>query len=244
MVSSEASRARVRPAASHLALLAGLAILLVGCGGGGGGSSTSSANPTEMLAAAKHTVDSTPSLHFDLSSENATGGTVYLKSGNGDAARPSDFGGTFDVYYNIGTITLKVVSTAGTFYVQLPFTGTWDKTDPSKYGFSDPGKLLDPNAGLSSLLSHYKTASYAGRDRYHGELLDEIKVTLPGDLVGALLTSADTSQDVAGQVGISVDNGQVRRFVLTGPFFVKGTNSTYTVILTDYGAKVTITPPA
>jgi hypothetical protein len=232
------------PPARGLAMLVCGLTILAGCGGGGSGSSTSSASASAMLATAKQTVDAASSLHFDLSSENATGGTVYLKSGNGDAARPSDFGGTFDVYFNIGTITIKVVSTAGVFYVQLPFTGSWDKTDPSKYGFADPGKLLDPNTGLSSLLSHYKTATYAGRDRYHGELLDEIKVTLPGALVGALLTSADTSQDVAGEVGISVDSGQVRRFVLTGPFFVKGTDSTYTVVLTDYGAKVTITPPA
>jgi hypothetical protein len=234
--------ADARSRASRLALLVAGLTVLAACGSGG--SSSTSVDAAAMLAAAKHTVDTASSLHFSLSSQNASGGSVYLKGGDGDAARPDKFSGTFDVYFNIGTITISVVSTSGAFYVQLPFTGSWDKTDPGKYGLADPGKLLNPDTGLSSLFSRYKTATYAGRDRYKGELLDEIKVTLPGDLVGALLTSADTSVPVDGEVGISVDNGQVRRVVLTGPFFVKGTNSTYTLILTNYNASVTITPPA
>ena len=206
------------------------------------GSSGPPPDPRAELTTAKAKVDAASALHFALSSENAGGSDVYVNGGDGDAARPDGFSGNFDVYYKVGIVKVGVASSGGTFYVKLPFGGGFSKADPSQYGFSDPGGLLNPTTGLSSLLVKAKTATADGQDRFNGEQLDEVKVTLPGDLVQHLLTSADPSKDVDGEVGIA-PGGEVRRVKLTGPFFAKGKLATYTVVLTGYGEHVTITPP-
>ncbi len=88
------------------------------------------------------------------------------------------------------------------------------------------------------------TATMADRDRMGSEELYEIDVSLPGDRVAALLTSADKTQPVKGRIGINVDTHQIRRVVLTGPFFDAHRDSTYTLVLDRYGENVSITPPA
>jgi lipoprotein LprG len=141
-------------------------------------------------------------------------------------------------------VTVHIISAGGYFYVQLPFSSAYEPTDPSKYGFGNPATLLDPNLGLSTLLTSASSASMGDRDRLNGEELYEVNVTLPGDRVAALLTSADKTQSVQGVIGIDVDNHQIRRVVLTGPFFDKSQKSTFTLILDKYGENVAITPPA
>ncbi len=70
-----------------------------------------------------------------------------------------------------------------------------------------------------------------------------MKVTLPGRSVADLLTSADASQRRPGPDRAGPGSHQVRRVVLTGPFFDAHRSSTYTLILDRYGETVQITPP-
>ena len=225
----------------HLAA-APLAVILAVPAGGCGRQYES--DPKLLLTEATRAVDATPALHFRLSSENADGADTSITGGEGDARRPDGFTGSFAISFHGLTINLAVASVGGSFYVRLP-TGTgYDKVNPADYGFSDPGRLIDPDHGLVSLLARARTATLDDRDRYEGEELYEVHVTVPGQLVKELLTSADPSKDVDGEVGIDVDNHEVRRVRLVGPFFARGQDATFTVILTDYGENVTVTPPA
>ena len=61
--------------------------------------------------------------------------------------------------------------------------------------------------------------------------------------MAALLTSADPSKSVAATFGIDTGTSQLRRVVLTGPFVSTSTDSTYTLVLTNYGENVSVTPP-
>ena len=183
-------------------------------------------------------------MHFVLSSNGAKGPGAIITGGEGDAHRPDQFRGSLTVVQGGFTVPVKVVSTGGRFLVELPFTTTFQTADPSAYGFGDPATLLDPDKGLSSLLVHTLSASVGDRDRLNGEELDEVDVTLPGDRVAALLTSADKSKAVRGRIGIDPGSHQIRRVVLTGPFFEAGIDSTFTLVLDSYGENVTITPPA
>lgn len=212
------------------------------CACGGSGSATET-DAQQVLTEARQAVDATSALHFKLDSQGASGSGVVIEGGEGDAVRPNGFTGSFDVTRFGLNLTIKVVSAGGTFYVEPPFSTGFQKTDPSSYGFSDPGRLIDPNVGLSSLLSSTLTRSLGDRDRLQGEELYEVSVTLPGQKVKDLLTSADPSQTVSGTVGVAVDTHQVRRVVLTGPFFEKGKNATFTLVLTNYGETVSVTPP-
>jgi hypothetical protein len=220
---------------------AGLGCLLMGACGS---SRTYESDPRALLGEAKSTVDSAKAVHFSITSSGVPGSGTVITGGQGDARRPDGFAGSISVVLNGLPVNIAILSVGGTFYVKLPFTSTYSPTDPSKYGFSDPAKLIDPDHGLSTLLVSAKTARLGDRDRIGGEEVYEIQVALPGDLVKALLTSADPAQDVKGTVAVDVDNHQVRRVVLTGPFFDAQRQSTYTLVLDNYGENVTITPPA
>jgi len=231
-------RARTGPG-----LVLALSLAAVACGGG---QPSPTPDPRGVLRQAKAAVDATASLHFTLTSKDAPASAAgtYITGGQGDARRPDSVTGSLQVVFNGLPLTLAVVSTGGTFYVRVPFGGGYAATDPSKYGFGDPGKLLDPQTGLSSLLVDATSAALDGRDRLGGEELEEVTVTLPGKPVATLLASSDPSQPVHGRVGIDPSTHQVRRVVLTGPFFDPHQPSTYTLILDRYGETVQITPPA
>jgi len=213
--------------------------VLAGCG-----SSSPQLDARSLLRQGKQSIDSSQSVHFALSSSGAQGSGTMIVGGDGDARRPDGFSGTLTVMQAGFTVKVGIVSSGGTFYARLPFSSGYQKTDPTQYGFGDPATLLDPNRGLSSLLVDATAASYAGRDRLQGEELDEVDVTLPGDRVAALLTSADKSKPVTGKIGMDASTHQIRRVVLTGPFFDAQHDSTYTLVLDRYGENVTITPPA
>ena len=190
-------------------------------------------------------VDSTPALHFTIASENATGSGVFITGGDGDAARPDRFAGTIAVSLNGIPVNIRILSVNGVFAVSL-LGGPFTPTDPGRYGFEDPAKLINPNAGLSSLLNDATSAVLGDRDRFpgSGEELYEVQVALAGDRVKTLLPDADPAKPVQGTVGIEVDSHQVRRVVLTGPLLDAAKNSTFTLVLDRYGENVSITPAA
>ena len=228
-------RCSVRSAWSAAALVAALAI--VACG-------SAPVDVHTELNQTKSTIDSAKTVHFKLTSSNASGSGALITGGEGDMQRPSGFAGTLDVSLGGFAVGVQIVSYNGTFYVKLPTDSGFTSADPSAYGFGDPAKLLDKGTGLSSLLLLCSNAQRSSSDRYNSEQLDEITCSLPGKQVGDLLTSADPSQPVAATFGIVPDNHQLRRAVLTGPFFSKTAKSTFTVILDEYGENVTVTPPA
>jgi lipoprotein LprG len=201
-------------------------------------------NPTTLLTRTKAVLDSAPSLHFQLTSTDAQGTSPLITGGSGDARRPDGFSGRLSVKVSGFAVNIEVVSVAGGFYVKLPTDSAFVRTDPAAYGFGDPALLLGPRQGLSSLLLKCSSSALDADDRYNGEQLHEVRCTLPGRAVATLLTSADPSQDVAAQFGISRDDAQLRRVVLTGPFFNKDKLSTFTLVLDNYGENVSVTPPA
>ncbi len=215
-----------------------LLLALTGCG-------SSTVNVQTLLQDAKHSVDAAQSVHFVVTSQNASSTNTYLKSGEGSARRPDGFTGSLDVQLAGSgfVVTVKIASIGGKFYVQQPFSTTWEVTDPTKYGFGDPAKLIDPYNGLSTLIVAAKNPTLGDRDRLNGELLEEVHCTVSGADVARLLTSADPSRDDQAVIGIDADTHELRRVVITGPFFATGKDATYTLTLDNYGANVSITAP-
>ena len=246
-------RCRPPPACEHpedttlraVGALAGVATLAALVLGGCGSSRTFETDPRAILREAKQVVDTTAALHFAITSENASGSGIFITGGDGDAARPDRFAGTIAVSLHGIPVNIRILSVAGVFSVSL-LGGGFTPTDPGKYGFEDPAKLIDPNAGLSSLLNDATSATLADRDRFpgSGEELYEVQVTLPGDRVRSLLPDADPAKPVRGTVGVQVDSHQVRRVVLTGPLLDAAKDSTFTLVLDRYGESVSITPAA
>jgi hypothetical protein len=227
-----------RTSASLLAVALLAVPALTGCGGD---EPTESA--TELLSRAKDTLDEAQSLHFVLASEGAPQTGTELVGGEGDIARPASFGGTLTVLAMGSTLDLEVVSVDGTVYAQLPFTSGFSVVDPAQFGFGDPGALIDPETGISQLLASAEDAELGEERRIDGEVVREVTAELPGDLVEQILTSEDPTRPVAARFSIAVESGELRRAVLSGPFFTDD-DATYTLDLSDFGADVEITAPA
>lgn len=231
------SEGNVIAGSRRLALITAAALLLVGACGG------PSINATSQLKTTKGVLDSTPSFHFVLTSANVTGSGAQLTGGHGDMKRPDSMSGVLQVSIFGLALSVPAVSVGGRFSVKLPTGSGFTSARPSDYGFADPAKLIDPHNGLSSLLLDCRSPQVESDDRYEGEALHEIGCSLPGSAVAALLTSADPSKPVAATFGIDTTTNQLRRVVLIGPFISKSTDTTYTLVLTNYGENVTVTPP-
>jgi lipoprotein LprG len=217
--------------------VAGLAVVAAACGYSGPSAAT-------ILQKARATFDQTTSFHFQLSSQNVPGLGLELTAAAGDAVRPDGFVGTLTVQELGLPLAIKVVSTGGGFWVELPFTDDYTKANPSQYGFADPGQLLSPSIGVSTLLTAAEDPSIGSTTRYNGETLQQVDATLPGKTVASLLVDAQPSQPVTVVFSIDTSTYQVREVDLTGPLFEAGHQSSFHVVLDNFGENVSITPPA
>jgi lipoprotein LprG len=187
-------------------------------------------------------VDSATAVHFTLSSSGVASGATALVSGSGDLVRPDKLVGSLLVSEDGVSATVKVVELGGRFYVQLPFTAHYSRTNPHTYGLGDPAQLLSPTVGVSSLLTAMRAPKLEGSIRIDGELLDVIAGTVPGTKV-PVLSDLDPSQAVTITADIAPGSYQLRRVELTGPFTKARSITTYDVTITDYDEHVTVRAP-
>ncbi|KQS66193.1 LppX_LprAFG lipoprotein [Modestobacter sp. Leaf380] len=213
------------------------ALVTAACGGG------SDESAADLLSRAKTTLDDAASVHFVLTSEGAPSGGTSVVGGEGDIARPASFAGTLQVQALGSAIDAQVVSVDGTVYAQLPLTSGFSVVDPATLGFGDPGALIDPDDGISQLLTAVESPERGEESRVDGEVVTQVTGQLPGDLVEALLTTEDPAQPVDAVFSIASDSGELRQVQLTGPFFAAGEDAGYTIVLSDFGADVQITAP-
>ena len=226
----------------RLAALLALALLaapaLTGCG-----QDEPEESGADLLARAKTTLDDASSAHFVLDSEGAPDTGTLLVGGDGDIARPASFEGTLNVRALGSELDLDVISVDGTVYAQLPFTSSYSVVDPADFGFGDPGALLDPDTGISQLLAQAESVELGEESRVDGEVVREVTAEIPGDLVEEILTSQDPSEPVQARFSIATESGELRRAELTGPFYTAGSDATFTLELSDFGADVEISAP-
>ena len=116
--------------------------------------------------------------------------------------------------------------------------------DPAQFGFGDPGALLDPDTGISQLLAQAESAKLGEEKRVGGEVVPR------GDRPDPRRPRrADPHQHrtrasrCEARFSIAPESGELRRAELTGPFYEAGTDATFTVRLSDFGADVQITAP-
>jgi hypothetical protein len=227
---------RLRTAATAGAVAILVMLALAGCGGSG-----TSASPETLLRQAKATLDATNAVHFALATSGGGGGSLTLVSGEGDLGRPDMLKGTFKVEVAGVPASVNVASANGTFLAQLPFSSSYQRTDPSSFGFADPAKLISPSGGLSSILTAMQSPRATGQTRVGGEVLDEVSGTVPGTALSGL-PDDDPSKPVQVQARIDPSNRQLRQIILTGPIGTSG-QATYTVTLTGYGEHVDLALP-
>ena len=141
------------------------------------------------------------------------------------------------------TVDVPVVAVDDTVYAQLPFTPGYDEVNPKEYGAPDPSGLIgdDGFAGLLGLTESPEAGESVRGGADNTEILTTYSGTVPGDAMDAIIpSSSGDSFDVEWQV---TDEGELRKATLTGIFYPRAEEMTYTVDFADYGTEKEITAP-
>jgi lipoprotein LprG len=218
----------------------GLALVLAGCSGE---EETAERPASERLVAAKAAFDAAKTVALDLSSRDVpsreNGVTAAKGSGVISATEPQ-FQGT--ITGTVGGVagTIDVIAIGDTTYLKL-FTPEYEETDLDTLNAPNPALFFDPAVGISALLPQTADPKDAGQTRSGREVLSKIDGTLPGARIEELFHLGDGTGTFTVSYGIT-DTDELRTATLVGPFFA-GTEATYLLTLTDYGAPVEITRP-
>ena len=233
-MSTTGTRARVATAA----LLVPLALGLAACNKG----SAQSASPEETLAAVKKNLDSTEGLHLSLSTDKLPAGVNGLLAADGVASHDPAFQGDIKVAASGLTASVKVIAVDGKVFAVLPFTTKYAGIDPADYNAPDPAALMDPDHGLSSLLTDAQDVAAGKQQRDGDTVVSTFTGTVPGTTVAAVIPSADPGQAFHATFSVD-DQHRLHEAVLTGPFYPQGGDVTYTIEFSDYGSAHHIKAP-
>ncbi|KAA1416846.1 LppX_LprAFG lipoprotein [Nocardioides humilatus] len=201
--------------------------------------------PEEVMAGAKAKLDDTSGVQVSLSTDDEPSDGDYLASAEGVIiADPAAFDGEVaGRVMGVDAADIPVISADGTLYVKVPVLG-WQDVDPNDFCAPDPAQLLDPEKGVSPLLTATEDLE-AGDSELGGddnkETLTPFTGTLPGDAVRNILPCAkgDTF-DATYRIN---SDGELTQAEITGEFFSGEDAITYTIDVEDYGVEQEISAP-
>jgi lipoprotein LprG len=230
------------------ALVLAAALPLTACSGDDGPSSNPSADanettPEEVLGFAKARLDETSGVELTLATDDDPDSDAFLSEASGTiTADPPAFEGTASgTFEAIPASDVEIVSVGGKVYANI-FGGFRDFDLPKCV--PDPGTLLDPDDGVSRLLTDAQEVT-AGKPVRGGadndEVLTPYSATLPGKSVQHLLPCAPGDRFVA--TFTVDDDGRLRTAAIQGEFFQGGAEITYTISIDKYDVDKAITKP-
>ena len=201
--------------------------------------------PEEVMAAAKEKLDATSGVELSLSTDDEPGDGDFLASAEGTliADPPSFEGEVTGRVQGIDASDIAVVSVDGDLYVEVPVLG-WQTVDPGDFCAPDPGALLDPETGVSAILTATEDLE-AGESELGGEdnkeTLTPFTGTVPGDTIRNILPCAE-GDEFDATYRIDAD-GRLTDAEITGEFFAGMDAITYTIEVQDYDIEKDITAP-
>lgn len=229
-------RARPTRRAAAVALLLPLG-LVAGCS-----KDQKAADPAQELAAAKKALDATSGVHLTLKTDHLPSGVNGILTAEGRATHDPAFQGDIRVATGGLTVDVKVIAVGGTVYAVLPFTTNYAVVDPADFGAPDPAGLMDPQTGLSTLLTAGKDVTQGKQERSGQLVLTTFDTTVPGSTVASVIPSAKRGASFDASFAVD-DQHRLHSATLTGPFYPRGGDVTYTITFDDYGVNPTITAP-
>lgn len=200
-------------------------------------------SPDDVLAAAKQTLDDTSGVRLTLAADELPSGVSGVTRAEGVGTHDPAFDGTLTVVLGGASFDVPVIALDGIVHAQVPLVPGWQEVDPDEYGAPDPAQLMSTDAGFSAILTAgeglEQGESVRGGDD-NSEVLTEYTATVPGDVVGNVIPSAEGDFDATFTV---TDGDELREAVLTGVFYPGTESMTYTIGLSDYGSEPAITAP-
>lgn len=218
-----------------------VALAAVSCSTSSESPPTSRPEVAAQLAALKKNVDDADFVRVGITARDVPSSAAGLLSLHGVGAHPPAFKGTASMRLAGLTGDIEIIATGGQVWAKLPLVPGMNKVDPKTFGAADPAQLLNPDSGLTSLISATTGAAYGERTRAGAELLDTVSGSIPGKVIAEMFYAGDAAADFAVRYGY-LPSGQLRTVELTGPFFPPAISS-YDVVLDQYGQSVDISPP-
>lgn len=227
----------------HLILaLFAMALIASGCSG----SSDDKGDPAKLqarLATAKKSLDAAETITISLATKKLPSGVTGLLSAKGKGNRSPAFDGKVTVLTGGTSLGADVIAVNGKVYAKTSFAPVFLTIDPASLKAPDPASLLAKDTGITQILVKTDKVTDGGKSRDGADVLTTIKGTLPGSVVREIIPSAaaDESFTVAYRLD---DKNVLRDATLKGPFYPKGGDVAYTVILRTSDTAVTIEPPS
>lgn len=219
-------------------------ILVLGAGCSAAPDEDAGPTPAQVMAAAKQTLDDTTGVRIDLSTENLPEGIDGVVGASGVGTHAPAFDGTITVALGGATFDVPVISVDDIVYAKIPLTIGWSEDiDPAEYGAPDPARLMDTEAGFSSLLTAAEGLQ-AGESVRGGEDNDEVLTEYSGTVAGDVMTNVIPSASGSFDVTYTVSAGdELRTMTMTGVFYPDSSPMTYLVAFNDYGTQRDIVAP-
>ena len=233
-----------RAAGLPLALALAGTLALSACSDDGKAKGAEDKSPQEVLEAAATTLNETSGVNLTLTTTDLPDGVSGITKADGVATNAPAFEGTITVIFAGQSVDVPVVAVDDVVYAQIPFAPGWQDIDPGEYGAPDPAALISAEAGFSSLLG--VTTDLEEGETVRGgadntEVLTTFTGTVPGTAMKKVIPSS--SGDSFDAEYLVSDDGELRQAVLTGVFYPKSAEMTYTVDFADYGTSKDIVAP-
>ncbi len=169
-------------------------------------------------------------------------GVQGLESAKGFGNRTPAFEGDVTIASGGSSLSAEVVAVDGQLWAKLGFSPDFFTIDPAEYGAPDPALLIGlPGEGVVSLLDDVEVEE-TSQERDGETVLTAISGTVPGELVAALIPSADVDSDVDVVVRLT-DDDEVHDLTLTGVFYPDTEEVTYVVTVSVSTESPTIEAP-
>jgi lipoprotein LprG len=223
-------------------LTAAFILLVSSCTGGGG--AEDAASLSQRLATAKRSLDQAASIDLSLRTDRMPPGVDGISAAEGVATHAPAFRGRITIAAAglFDGQTVEVVAVGGQVYAETPFSSSFIRVDPADFNAPDPARLMDPGAGLSTLLTEATDLSEGEQQREGEVVLSSVTGRVPGAVVARTFPSASAGEEFDATFWLD-DQDTLRRAELTGPFYGDGPPVTYELEVEPSDEPVEITAP-
>ncbi|WZH53897.1 MAG: LppX_LprAFG lipoprotein [Nocardioides alkalitolerans] len=203
------------------------------------------AAPEDVLKEVKENFDAAEGVRIAVTSEDLADADAALVSLDGTAVRPDGFSGEMIVRVLGRDASGDILSVDGQSYAQgFVIFPSWAEVDPEDFNAPDPGALIDPDDGVSGLLTATQDLEQGDTERVgpnNEGTATTYTGTLDASVVRRIIPGADDGDfDVTYQVD---DEENLLSARLTGVFYPGSDAMTYVISFSDYGETIEITAP-
>ena len=213
-----------------------IATLAAGCTGG-----SSDLDPGTLLTQSSETTGQQTSVHVELSVEGEVPGfAVQFLEGDLTQIPEVAAAGTADmVVFGQFLEGVQFVVSDGALWAAISAGGGLTNYGPAS-AIYDPAALLDPDAGLATVLASFSDAADDGRETVGG--VDSVRITglASADAVNQIVPQIGATDPVPATAWISVDGDQELMQLRLEP----SPDSSITITLSKWGEPVIVDKPA